>query len=274
MRITHFDVYKDLLKDRSGLNLTPENAYMIESRLGPVAKRWGYLSLEALTMALQGVPDKKLVNDVVEAMTSNDTSFFRDNAPFTALRELALPVLLKAREKQKKLRVLCAGCASGQEAYSIAIAVKESLKNLPPAWKAEIAAVDISETMLTHAHTAVYSQMEVQRGLPLRTLLKHFKQIEPGKWKVNDDIRKLVRFEHVNLLDPLKDLGRFDIVFCRNIIGDFDEKLQKDTLKKLSGLMEKDGFLFLGLQEQAGTVFEPHGKAPGLFHLAPKAVSA
>lgn len=246
MRITDFDIYKDLLREKSGLNLTPENSYMLESRLSPVAKKWGYTSMETMTIALQGVPDKKLIYDVIEAMTTNDTSFLRDVTPFNILRDTMMPYFISKRAKQKKIRIWSAACASGQEPYSIALTMKD--KGIPPGWKIEILATDISRDSVDRGREGVYSQFEVQRGLSIHMLLKHFKQ-DDEKWKLNEDLRKLVKFEYYNMLDDMKKLGKFDIIFCRNVLSLFDEKTRKAVLSKLSERLEKDGFLVLGKNE-------------------------
>ena len=246
MRITDFDVYRDLLREKSGLNLTQEKSSLLESRLSPVAKKWGYTSMETMTVALQGVPDKKLVGDVVEAMTTNDTSFLRDVTPFTMLRDKMIPYFISKRAKLKKIRIWSAACATGQEPYSMALTIKD--KGLPPGWKAEITANDISRTSIDHARNAVFSQFEVQRGLSIHTLLKHFTQDE-NRWKLHDDLRKMVKFDYFNLLDDTKKLGKFDIIFCRNVLSLFDDNLRKVILEKLSQHLEKDGFLVLGKSE-------------------------
>ncbi len=264
MRITDFDVYRDLLQEKSGLNLTPEKSSLLESRLSPIAKKWGYISMETMTVALQGVPDKNLVNDVIEAMTTNDTSFFRDAATFNFLRDTALPYFIKKRSALKKIRIWSAGCASGQEPYSIALTVKE--KGLPPGWTCEIIANDIAHESIEQGREGLFSQFEVQRGLSVHTLLKHFKQSD-NKWKLQDDVRKMVKFDRFNLLDDMKKMGMFDIIFCRNVLSLFDEPLRKNVLKRLSARLEKDGFLFLGKNETTIGLSEelkPIKAVPGL----------
>ncbi len=246
MRITDFDVYKDLLREKSGLNLSPEKSSLLESRLSPIAKKWGYISMETMTVALQGVPDRNLVNDVVEAMTTNDTSFFRDLAVFEFLRETALPYFIKKRSNVKKIRIWSAACSSGQEAYSVALTVKE--KGLPPGWICNIIGTDISHDSIEQARAGVFSQFEVQRGLSIHTLLKYFKQ-DGSKWLLHEDVRKMVSYDRFNLMDDMKKMGMFDIILCRNVLSLVDDKLRKDILKRLSAHLEKDGFLFLGKGE-------------------------
>jgi chemotaxis protein methyltransferase CheR len=264
MRITDFDVYKDLLREKSGLYLTPEKSTLLESRLSPVAKKWGYISMETMTVALQGVPDKNLVNDVVEAMTTPDTSFFRDAAIFKHLRETALPYFIKKRGNVKKIRIWSAACATGQEPYSIALTVKE--KGLPPNWTCDIVGTDISNESIEQGRAGLFSQFEVQRGLSIHTLLKYFEQ-DANRWKLREDVRKMVKLERFNLLDDMKKMGMFDIIFCRNVLSMFDDDLRRHVLTRLSKHLEKDGFLYLGKSESAVGLSEelkPVKAAPGL----------
>ncbi len=261
MRITNFEIYRDILKEKSGLDLTLDKSYMLESRLSPVSKKWGYLSFEAMTTALQGVPDKNLVNDIVEAMTINDTAFFRDDEPFNALRDVVLPYLLKKRSAEKKIRIWCAACSSGQEPYSAALTIRE--KGLPAGWKTEILGTDIASDILEQAKSAVYSQFEVQRGLPLLTLLKYFTQ-DDTKWVLQDDVRKMARFDYFNLMDDVKKLGTFDVIFCRNVLSFFEDKTKKKVLEKVASRLEKDGFLFLGKTETTIGLSEAFKPLPGV----------
>ena len=243
MKITDFELYKDLLKEKSGLVLTQDKSYLLESRLNPVAKKWGYDSLDAMTMVMQGVPDKDLVRDIVEAMTTNETSFFRDMRPFDTFKDTVLEYMKGAR-KNKTIRIWCAAASSGQEPYTLAILLNEAAEQFP-GWNFEIYATDISEDILEQAREAGYTQFEVQRGMPIQLLMKYFTQ-DGEKWLLNDEIKKMVKFEYFNLLDPMTKLGIFDVIFCRNVLIYFDEETKGDVLEKMSQQIEKDGFLFLG----------------------------
>ncbi len=244
MRITDFDLYKELLAQKSGLVITPDKSYLLDSRLTPVAKKWGYASLEAMTMALRGVPDRKLVQDVVEAMTTNETSFFRDTKPFDIFKDVVMKHMLDARQGQKSLKIWCAACSSGQEPYSLAMLLKEMGAQLN-GWRIDILATDLSEDILDQAKRGIYSQFEVQRGMPIQMLVKYFKQ-DSERWLLNDDIKRMVRFQPLNLLEPMTSLGRFDIVFCRNVLIYFNEDNKRKVLKGISERLESDGFLFMG----------------------------
>jgi len=243
MKITDFELYRNLLKEKSGLSLSQDKSYLLESRLNPIAKKWGYETLEAMTMALQGVPDADLIRDIIEAMTTNETSFFRDMRPFDTFKETVLTHMKDARPN-KTIRIWCAAASSGQEPYTLAILLKEASIQFP-GWNFEIYATDISNDILDQAREGKYTQFEVQRGLPIQLLMKYFTQ-DGDKWQLNDDIRKMVKFEYFNLLDPMHKLGMFDVIFCRNVLIYFDEQTKGEVLKNMSQHIHKDGFLFLG----------------------------
>lgn len=244
MRISDFDLYKDFLKKRSGLTLTPDKSYLLDSRLTPVARKWGYASLDAMTLALRGMPDEKLVRDVVEAMTTNETSFFRDTKPFDMFSKTILPYLMKKRATRKSINIWCAAASSGQEPYSLSMLLKERGAELN-GWNIKIFATDISTEILDHARKGTYSQFEVQRGLPIQMLMKYFDQ-SGDVWTIKDEIRKMVRYEQFNLLDEMNGLGMFDVIFCRNVLIYFDEATKKGVLEKMAKRLESDGFLVLG----------------------------
>ncbi len=244
MDITDFDVYRDLLKDKSGLTLSQDKAYLIESRLNPVAKKWGYENISAMTGVLRGVPPKDLVNDIVEAMTTNETSFFRDNKPFDIFRDTVLPYYMKKNVVNKNLRIWCAAASSGQEPYSLAMILKEEASKMP-GWRFSITATDISHEILAQAKDGVYSQFEVQRGLPITLLMKYFTQ-EGDKWIISDEIKSMVDFKYFNLLDGMSLLGKFDIIFCRNVLIYFDQPTKKDVMERMDKQLADDGFFFLG----------------------------
>lgn len=244
MRITDFEVYKNLLKNNSGLVINEDKSYLLESRLNPVAKKWEYESLETMAAALQGVPDQKLVIDIVEAMTTNETSFFRDQRPFDRFKNIVLPEMIQRRAAQRKLRIWCAAASSGQEPYSLAMMIKEETIKLS-GWNIEIIATDISKEILERAATGIYTQFEVQRGLPIQLLMKYFTQ-EGDKWQISQEIRDMVKYDYFNLLKPMNILGQFDIVFCRNVLIYFDEGDKRVILNNMSNQMQDDSFLFLG----------------------------
>ncbi len=244
MKVADFELYKNLLYEKSGLVITPDKSYLLDSRLTPVAKKWNFMSIELMTLQLRALPDTDLVRDVVEAMTTNETSFFRDAKPFTEFENFILPNLIKTRAAKKTIRIWCAAASSGQEPYSLAMILKEK-EALLKGWRIEIVATDISEDILEIARRGIYSQFEVQRGLPVTYLLKYFEQINE-KWRLKDDIRSMIKFGYFNLLSDMTKLGTFDVIFCRNVLIYFDEKTKGKTLDKMAERLDKDGLLFLG----------------------------
>ena len=244
MKVADFELYKSLLYDKSGLVITPDKSYLLDSRLTPIAKKWNYPTLDMMTLQLRAIPDPKLVKDIVEAMTTNETSFFRDTKPFTLFQETVLPHMMQARAAKKTVRIWCAACSSGQEPYSLAMILKDKEAQFK-GWRFEIIATDLSEDILAQARKASYSQFEVQRGLPIQYLMKHFTQVGEA-WQLKDDIKNMVKFSTFNLLDDMARMGQFDIIFCRNVLIYFDEKTKGSILGKMEKQLDKDGFLLLG----------------------------
>lgn len=243
-----FALYRDLLLRHSGLDLKPTQVYLVVSRLTPLAKALGHPGLEAMTAALRvPAPPPDLVGKVVEAMTTNETSFFRDIKPFTALAEL-LPALVQGRGiPSGAVRVWSAACSSGQEAYSIAMTADEALAP-HPGWRCDILGTDIDAAIVERARKGAYSQFEIQRGLPIQKVVKHFVQ-DGAQWRVNDALRRAARFEVANLLEPLDRLGTFDVIFCRNVLIYFNTETKSAVLARLARRLARDGYLFLGAAE-------------------------
>lgn len=266
MRISDFDLYKDLLKEKSGLTLTPDKSYLLDSRLTPVAKKHGFATLENLTMALRGVPKNELVKDVVEAMTTNETSFFRDSKPFDQFRDIVLPHLLKTRAAGRRIRIWCAAASTGQEPYSLAMLLKEQGSKIN-GWNIEIVATDIDTAVLETAKKAEYSQFEVQRGLPIQMLMKYFEQ-KGDRWALKNDIKSMVQYKYFNLLEPMSSLGRFDLIFCRNVLIYFDRETKAKVLGNMAQLLPDDGFVFLGGAETVLGIteaFKPMENTRGIY---------
>jgi chemotaxis protein methyltransferase CheR len=268
MQITDFNIYQDILYKKSGFAITPEKSYLLETRLKPIAQKHGYTDLTGLTAALRGFPPANLVDDVVDAMTTNETFFFRDNKPFDTFKDKLLPHLMKTRT-DKKLRIWCAACSSGQEPYSLAMILRE--KGLhTQGWNIEIKATDISREILAKAQKGLYSQFEVQRGMPIQLLVKYFTQTPEG-WTINDDIKRMVNFGTYNLLNPMSSMGKFDIIFCRNVLIYFDPETKKKVLDEMAGLMKPDTTLLLGGAETVLGIndkFRPSSQITGVYVLA------
>lgn len=263
MNITDFDIYKDLLKEKSGLIVTQDKSYLLESRLNPIAKKWGFEDIAKMTNALRGVPDKALVIDIVEAMTTNETSFFRDNTPFETFKNHVIPYYKSLPNRMnKQLKLWCAAASSGQEPYSLAMLWQEEATQLP-GWSLSMKATDISNEILDQAREGVYTQFEVQRGLPITHLMKYFAQ-EGDKWRINADIRNMIKYEYFNLLDSMTMLGQFDIIFCRNVLIYFDQPTKKDIMERMHKQMADDGLFFLGGAETVMGITEMFEAVPGV----------
>ncbi len=247
MTTSDYDFIRKLLKQRSGLTLSAEKHYLVESRLMPIAQRRGFANLSELTHHLRIGLDEALIVDVVEAMTTNETFFFRDRVPFEHFKSFIMPQLLAARVKTKRIRIWCAAASTGQEPYSLAMALKE-MGHLLDGFRVEILATDLSHEVLEKAKAGIYSQFEVQRGLPIQMLLKYFSQFGET-WQIAPDIRVMVQFRSFNLLTDFLPLGQFDLVMCRNVLIYFDPPMKSDVLDRLSRVVATDGYLVLGSAE-------------------------
>lgn len=244
MDLKDFEYYRDILARRSGLVIGPDKTYLLDSRLTPVAKKWGYPDVVAMTRNLRNDENEEMLVDIVEAMTTNETSFFRDVKPFQLMENVVLPFMKEHRAETKKLRIWCAACSSGQEPYSIAMILKER-EHIFADWDIEILGTDISRQVLEQARKGVYSQFEVQRGLPVNYLVKYMVK-EGEKWFLKDEIRNMVDFRFLNLLEPMTGLGKFDVIFCRNVLIYFNEETKTKVLEGLADVLYNDGYLCLG----------------------------
>ncbi|HRO00915.1 protein-glutamate O-methyltransferase CheR [Nitrobacter sp.] len=260
-----FEYLRKLLKERSGLDLAAEKQYLVESRLTPLARKAGLSGIGDLVQKMK-TGAAALTIDVVEAMTTNETFFFRDKTPFEHLRETVIPALLQARAARRHLRIWCAAGSTGQEPYSIAMCLKEYGPTLT-GWRTEIIATDLSNEVLEKSRAGLYSQFEVQRGLPIQLLIKYFKQV--GElWQINPDIRAMVQHRQLNLLQDFSHLGVFDVIFCRNVLIYFDQQTKTGVFTRLARQVEADGFLALGAAETVvglTDAFKPHPDRRGLY---------
>jgi chemotaxis protein methyltransferase CheR len=261
-----YDYLRRLLKARSGLVLSAEKHYLVESRLLPVARKAGLFNLTGLVAKLKGPDAELLTIEVVEAMTTNESFFFRDKIPFDHFRDTIMPALIAARASRRRIRIWCAAAATGQEPYTLAICLKEMGKELK-GWRVEIIATDISTEVLEKAKSGIYSQFEVQRGLPVLMLIKYFSQVGE-MWQIAPELRGMVKFQPLNLLDDFSGLGMFDVVFCRNVLIYFDQATKSDVLERVGGATETDGFLVLGGAETVvglTSCFRPIAEKRGLY---------
>lgn len=247
MTPSEFDYLTGLVKTRSGIVLSKDKMYLIESRLLPVARKINKESLSALVAEMRRPGQDKLIEDVIEAMTTNESFFFRDKTPFEHFEKVMLPALKQSRASARKLRIWCAAASTGQEPYSLAMLLKEKAAELA-GWRFEIIGTDISKEVLDRAKSGLYTQFEVQRGLPVQLMLKYFKQTG-DMWQVDPALRSMVQYKPFNLLDSYTSMGQFDIIFCRNVLIYFDQATKSDIMGRLSKQVSKDGYLVLGAAE-------------------------
>ncbi len=245
MKPEDFELFSTLVRQRSGLILTPEKTYLLESRLLPVARKHNLKTLEDMANMLRAKREEILMFDITEAMTTNESFFFRDNKPFVLFQKNLLPRLLTARAGKKHIRIWSAAASSGQEAYSLAMICAEETAKLQ-GWKIEIIGTDLSREMVTRAKSGIYSQFEVQRGLPVTHLVKYFQQVAGDKWQIKEPLRQMVQFREGNLLTDMGASGTFDVVFCRNVLIYFDLPTKGRVLGAIHTMMPSDGYLLMG----------------------------
>ena len=271
MNNLEFDYLKQMLYERSGLVVTPEKGYLIESRLAPLARRNGLESVGRFIEEIRRTRDEALLKQIVDAMTTNETLFFRDSWPFERLRTSLMPEVMAMTKASRRIRIWSAVCSSGQEPYSLAMTLAEMGPALA-GWQVEIVATDISDAMLARARAGRYSLFEVSRGLPEHLLRKYFLPENDG-WQVKDSLRDMIEFRRYNLLeDPhASGMGPFDIVFCRNVLIYFDEATRRRVFSSLSKVMRPWGYLCLGGAETVvgiSDAFRVLSGERGLFGLA------
>ncbi len=273
MTLSDYEFLRKFLKERSGLDLSSEKQYLVESRLIPLARRNGLPGIAELVAKLKAGSDPISV-EVVEAMATHETFFFRDKIPFDHLRETIFPALLQARAHRRALRIWCAASSSGQEPYSIAMSVKQF--SALAGWRVEIIATDLSHAVLEKSKAGIFSQFEVQRGLPIQLLVKYFSPV--GElWQLNADIRAMVAHRQLNLLQDFSQLGLFDVIFCRNVLIYFDHDTKIGIFDRLARALEPDGVLALGAAESVAGIsdaFRPYPDRRGLYRPNPAFAAA
>ena len=247
MNPVDYEFLRKLLKERSGLVLGGDKQYLVESRLLPISRRLGVAGLTGLMQKLRQPDSEALAVEVVEAMATNESLFFRDKLPFEHFTDTVMPALLKSRAQQRRIRIWCAAASTGQEPYSLAMTLKDMGHRLA-GWRTEILATDFSLEVLEKAKAGIYSQFEVQRGLPIQMLVKYFTQVGE-MWQIAPEIRAMVQFRPFNLLHDCAQLGRFDVVFCRNVLIYFDQHTKIEVLDRLAQVIVPDGYLVLGAAE-------------------------
>jgi chemotaxis protein methyltransferase CheR len=244
---TDFDYIRGLVRDRSALVLEPGKEYLVESRLDPLARQEGFSSLPHMVDSLRSGPSGDLHRKVVEAMTTNETSFFREIRVFEMFRKTILPKLLVLRASQRSLNFWCAASSTGQEPFSLAMLLREHFPLLDT-WNIKFVASDISTEMLARARLGCYNQLEINRGLPAHLLVKYFEKHGPA-WEISPEIRRMVEFREVNLIHSWPTLPRMDAIFMRNVLIYLDVETKKNILGRVGRLLDPAGYLFLGGSE-------------------------
>ena len=256
-----FDLIRKVLRDRSGLVLGDDKAYLLESRLMPVARKHGLNDLDDVVRKVRTMPTEAFLVDVTEAMTTNESFFFRDVKPFDLFRDNVLPDLLASRAAKKSFRIWCAAASSGQECYSLAILLKESAARLS-GWRTEIIGTDISTEILNRAKSGRYTQFEVQRGLAIQLLVKYFTK-DGESWQIKKELQDMITYKEFNLLNDFAPLGKFDVVFCRNVLIYFDQETKRQILDRIAKMLPADGVVFLGGAETVLGITDKLEPVPG-----------
>ncbi len=236
-----------LVRQKSAIELDANKAYLIEARLNPVARKFGFPTIDDMVAKLKTAPRQELQSQVVEAMTTNETSFFRDSHPFNAMKSTIVPELIKLRASQRSLNIWSAACSTGQEAYSIAMLLRESFPELA-SWNVQITGTDLSDEVLEKARAARFSQVEMNRGLPATMLAKYFRR-DGMQWELNPDLRAMATFSKLNLIEKWPRLPTMDVVFLRNVLIYFSPETKKSILQNIRKVMARHAVLFLGAAE-------------------------
>ncbi|MBI5428099.1 MAG: protein-glutamate O-methyltransferase CheR [Nitrospinae bacterium] len=242
-----FDFIRKLIHERSAIVIEPGKEYLVEARLQPLAQREGFPSIQELVAKLRSDRFNCLHQKVVDAMTTNETSFFRDVHPFETMRKIIVPEIMAKRAGLRELNVWCGASSSGQEPYTIAMLLRENFPELAK-WKVVFMASDISQEMLTRSRNGMYSQLEINRGLPAAYLVKYFQRVGM-EWQIKEDLRKTIDFREINLCGAWPHIPKLDIIFMRNVLIYFDVNTKKTILGKIRQLLKPDGYLFLGAAE-------------------------
>ncbi len=256
-----FNFLKKLVYDQSAIVLETGKEYLVESRLQPLAQKEGLKSIEELVQQIRLNKFGNGINKkIVEAMTTNETSFFRDVHPFETLKKEILPPLIEKRKIRQELNLWCGASSSGQEPYSIAMILRENFPQISK-WKINFYASDISQQMLDRCRKGLYTQMEVNRGLPATMLVKYFQRQGPD-WQIKDELRRTILFREINLCGPWPYLPKMDVVFLRNVLIYFDVETKKTILNKINRLLSPDGALFMGAAESTLNLNENFARTP------------
>ena len=264
----HYVSFSYFLERACGIVLGDNKQYLVRSRLTPLVKQFSYLTIDAyIDSVIKG--NRQHQTAAIEAMTTNETLWFRDDYPFKLLEN---PILSQFSGNNRQLRVWSAACSSGQEAYSIAMTILNFKKQQPNSFRAgiEIVGSDISEEMLQRCRLAEYDQLAISRGLPSQFKFDFFEPADNNKLRLKSPIKALTKFKPINLLDSFSSLGKFDIIFCRNVLIYFSTDVKKQILQKIAACLQDDGILFLGASESLSGLTEKYTmvrRSPGLYYV-------
>lgn len=264
----NFRFLRDLLKAEAAIHLDDGKEYLVENRLAELAEKRGFASADGLLehCRITGAVPREVQDQMIDALTTNETLFFRDLHPFDALRSEVIPELMEARAATRRLRIWSAACSTGQEAYSIAMLLEENFPALQT-WRVEIVGTDLSNRVIERARQAHYQQFEVNRGLPAKLLIRFFKQ-NAGTWMLDESIRRRVQFSQLNLVKRWPPMGEFDLIFLRNVLIYFEVDVRKQILGQIRNVLAPGGYLALGNAETAVTLdpaFKPTQRGRATF---------
>ena len=254
-----FDWVRGLVRRESAIVLEPGKEYLVEARLTPVARHLGLPGVGELVESVRSSPDAERTRRIVEALTTNETSWFRDVEPFAALTSTVLPALLRARPPGERLRIWSAACATGQEPYTVAMVLHDALPDA--ANRVAITATDLSEEMVARTGAGRFTQLEVNRGLPAAMLVRHFTQVG-REWEICPALRRMVAPGRLNLAAPLPRMGPFDVVYLRNVLIYFDLSTKREILSRVRQVLRPDGWLFLGAAETTLGIDDSWSRTP------------
>jgi chemotaxis protein methyltransferase CheR len=252
----------EMLKQHSGLSLGSGKEYLIESRLPPVVSSFGHSGIASLVQSLRIAAPPQIVKSICDAMTTNETFFFRDTTPFTVLQQQVLPAAIqRVREAKRPLRIWCAACSTGQEPFTIAMILAQ-METALQGMRVEIMATDYSAQALARARSGIYNQFEVQRGLPVQLLVKFFRPVPEG-FQVVPELHRHISYQELNLLKPFPAGWQFDIIFCRNVLIYFDLPTKRDILQRTASSLYPGGSVFLGGTESTLGITDSLMRVPG-----------
>jgi chemotaxis protein methyltransferase CheR len=249
MQPQDFKYLANLLKTRSGLALSDDKEYLIDSRLLPIARRHNLADIGQLCNFLRTTSNEALLVEITEAMTTNESSFYRDIKPYESLKNIVFPMIMQKNAMLKSIRIWSAACSTGQEPYTISMCIQEDIAKLA-GWRFDIIASDLAKKVVDKAKEGIYSQFEAQRGLPIQMLVKYFSSLPDSSWQIKENIRNMVQFRTQNLLEEYGVLGKFDIIFCRNVLIYFDEATKAQITEKMARALSPNGVLILGATER------------------------